>query len=157
MKVKRILAITCLIMSTAMTSIAANEVNSNMAGGITMKVSDSDMVTTSGKVVPKQTAGRKILGEFAPTFAHLNDDVLFGEVWSRDLELPAKQRSIITITALVSQGLTGDALKAHLRMGKQNGITKDEIAEILTHMAFYAGWPKVWATFPIAQEVWSDQ
>lgn len=90
----------------------------------------------------KRTAGRDALGEFAPKFAALNDDVLFGEVWSRESELPLKTRSIVTVVALMAQGLTDQSFRYHLLSAKQNGVTKTEIAEILTHAAFYAGWPK---------------
>ena len=90
----------------------------------------------------KITAGRDNLGEFAPKFAQLNDDVLFGEVWSREAELPARDRSLITVTALMAQGLTDTSFRHHLEMSKENGISRSEIAEILTHAAFYAGWPK---------------
>lgn len=104
----------------------------------------------------KQTAGRDQLGEFAPKFAELNDDVLFGEVWSRESELSLRDRSLVTVVALMSQGLTDSSLKYHLMSAKNNGITKSEIAEIITHAAFYAGWPKAWAVFNLAKEVWAD-
>lgn len=89
----------------------------------------------------KQTAGRDFLQDFAPKFAELNDDVLFGEVWSREDKLPLKTRSIITITALISKGITDSSLANHLKNARANGVTKSEMAEILTHLAFYAGWP----------------
>lgn len=94
----------------------------------------------------KQTAGRKELGQFAPQFAALNDDVLFGEVWSGD-EISLRDRSIITVIALMAQGLVDASFKYHLENAKNNGITREEIAAILTHAAFYAGWPKAWAAF----------
>lgn len=103
-----------------------------------------------------QTAGRDQLGDFAPEFAHLNDDVLFGEVWSRNDLLSLRDRSLVTITSLISQGITDTSLKFHLMEAKKNGITRTEAAEIITHIAFYAGWPKVWAAFRLAKEVWSD-
>lgn len=87
----------------------------------------------------KQTAGRDSLGDFAPKFAQLNDDVLFGEVWSREEKLPLKTRSIITITALISKGIVDSSLKYHLQTARKNGVSKNEMAEILTHLAFYAG------------------
>lgn len=105
----------------------------------------------------KQTAGRDSLGEFAPEFAELNDDVLFGEVWSREDKLSLRDRSLVTVTALMSQGLTDSSFKYHLMSAKKNGITKTEIAEILTHAAFYAGWSKAWAAFRMATEVWADE
>ena len=98
----------------------------------------------------KQTAGRDQLGDFAPKFAELNDDVLFGQVWSRE-ELSAHQRSIITISSLISGG-NFEQLPAHLK----NGITGEEIAEIITHLAFYVGWPKAWSAFNLAKEIYLE-
>lgn len=103
-----------------------------------------------------QTAGRTQLGEFAPEFAHLNDDILFGEVWSRNDLLSLRDRSLVTITALISQGITDSSLSYHLQEAKKNGITRTEISEIITHIAFYAGWPKAWAAFNQAKNIWND-
>ena len=103
-----------------------------------------------------QTAGRDALGEFAPEFAHLNDDILFGEVWSRNDLLSLRDRSMVTITSLISQGITDSSLTYHLQEAKKNGITRTEAAEIITHIAFYAGWPKSWAAFRLAKDVWND-
>ena len=105
----------------------------------------------------KQTAGRDALGEFAPKFAELNDDVLFGQVWSREDRLSLRDRSIVTVTALMAQGLVDSSFRYHLESAKKNGVTQEEIAEILTHAAFYAGWPKAWAAFRLAKEVWKDE
>ena len=105
----------------------------------------------------KQTAGREQLGAFAPKFAELNDDVLFGEVWSRTDKLGLRDRSLVTITSLISQGITDSSLTYHLQSAKKNGITRTEIAEILTHIGFYAGWPKAWAAFRLAKEVWNEE
>lgn len=104
----------------------------------------------------KQTAGRDSLGAFAPKFAELNDDVLFGEVWSREDRLSLKMRSIITVTALVSKGMVDSSFQYHLATARQNGVTKSEMAEILTHLAFYAGWPNAWAAFRMAVKVYRD-
>lgn len=105
----------------------------------------------------KQTAGRDALGEFAPVFARMNDDVLFGEVWSREDKLSLRDRSLVTVVALMSMGITDSSFQYHLTNAKNNGITKEEIAEILTHAAFYVGWPKAWAAFNAAKEVWKDE
>lgn len=105
----------------------------------------------------KQTAGRRDLGAFAPKFAELNDDVLFGEVWSREDKLSLRDRSLVTVVALMAQGLVDSSFRFHLESAKKNGITQTEIAEILTHAAFYAGWPKAWAAFRMAKEVWNDE
>ena len=104
----------------------------------------------------KQTAGRDNLGDLAPKFAELNDDVLFGEVWSRETELSARDRSMITIAALFSAGLYPQ-LKSHLILGKAHGVTKQEAVEIVTQLAFYCGWPKAWSTFPMIREVYGDE
>ena len=113
-------------------------------------------IMAKSQVKIKQTAGRDALGEFAPEFARLNDDVLFGEVWSRNDLLSLRDRSIVTVVALMSQGLTDSSFKYHLESAKKNGVTKTEMAEILTHAAFYAGWPKAWVAFRMAKEVWTD-
>lgn len=100
----------------------------------------------------KQTAGRDTLGEFAPNFAHYNDDILFGENWN-DQSIDIKTRCIITIVSLISLGITDSSLVYHLENAKNNGVTKDEISGIITHIAFYIGWPKAWASFKIAKDV----
>ena len=103
----------------------------------------------------KQTAGRTLLGDLAPTFAELNDDVLFGQVWSREEQLSPRDRSMITIAALFSAGLYPQ-LKSHLAIGRDHGITKQEAVEIVTQLAFYCGWPKAWSTFPLIREVYGE-
>lgn len=102
-----------------------------------------------------QTAGRDNLGSFAPEFAHYNDDVLFGENWNNQ-DISLKTRCIITVVALMSQGITDSSMKHHLQNAKNKGVTKEEIASVITHVAFYAGWPKAWATFNLAKQVWTD-
>ena len=104
----------------------------------------------------KQTAGRDNLGDFAPEFAKFNDDVLFGEVWSRENKLSPKLRSMITISALMAQG-SYPQVKSHLIMGKEHGITKDEAVEIVTQLAFYTGWPRAWTVLPMIKEVYEDE
>ena len=106
--------------------------------------------------MPKVTAGRDALGEFAPKFAQLNDDVLFGEVWSREAELPPRERSMITVTALMASGVLDSSLQHHIERAKANGVTGQEMAELLTHAAFYAGWPKAWAAFRLAKEIYAE-
>jgi 4-carboxymuconolactone decarboxylase len=103
----------------------------------------------------KQTAGRNALGDFAPDFAHFNDDVLFGENWN-NTDIDLKTRSIITVVALMSSGVTDSSLKYHLENAKNHGVTRKEIAAVITHVAFYAGWPKGWAVFNMAKEVWTE-
>lgn len=101
----------------------------------------------------KQTAGRDALGEFA----ELNDDVLFGEVWSREDKLSARDRSLVTVAALMGSGILDSSLKYHIMHAKENGVTSEEMAEAITHIAFYAGWPKAWAAFNYAKEIYSEE
>ena len=107
----------------------------------------------SEKIV--QTAGREQLGEFAPEFAHFNDDVLFGENWNNQ-DIDVKTRSIITVVALMSQGITDSSLKYHIMNAKNHGVTQKEMAAVITHVAFYSGWPKAWAVFNLAKEVYNE-
>lgn len=95
----------------------------------------------------KQTAGRDNLGDLAPKFAELNDDILFGEIWSRENKLSLRDRSLITISALMAQGLYPQ-VKSHLILGKEHGLTKEEVIEVITQLAFYTGWAKAWSVFP---------
>ncbi len=141
MKHKIILASLCVFLAT---SVWAND---------EATTKDSKMKGTE-KIV--QTAGRDALGKFAPEFAHYNDDVLFGENWNNQ-DISLKTRSIITVTALMAQGMTDSSLKYHLNNAKKAGVTKEEIAAVITHTAFYAGWPKAWATFNLAKEVWNEE
>lgn len=104
----------------------------------------------------KQTAGRDNLGKLASKFAELNDDVLFGEIWSREDKLSLRDRSMITISALMAQGLFPQ-LKSHFILGKKHGVTKEEAVEIVTQIAFYSGWAKAWSAFPLIEEVYGTE
>ena len=103
-----------------------------------------------------QTAGRSQLGDFAPLFAHLNDDVLFGEVWNEGA-IDVKTRCVVTVVALMASGITDSSLSYHLQNAKAHGVTREEIAAIITHAAMYVGWPKGWAVFRLATEVWKEE
>ena len=133
-----------LLLATSLT------VGSNCAWAAGMERNDDGMKTE--RVV--QTAGRNALGEFAPEFAHYNDDVLLGENWKNG-GIDLKTRSMITVVALMASGITDSSLKYHLENAKQHGVTQKEIAAVITHVAFYAGWPKAWAVFNLAKEVWA--
>lgn len=104
----------------------------------------------------KQTAGRDALGEFAPEFAHFNDDILFGENWNNE-DIDLKTRSLITVTALIAQGMTDSSLKFHILNAKNYGVSRKEMAAVITHVAFYAGWPKAWVAFRLAKEVYETE
>ena len=104
----------------------------------------------------KQTAGRDQLGDFAPKFAELNDDVLFGQVWSREDKLSARDRSVVTVVSLMASGILDSSLEFHIMNAKKHGVTAEEMAEIITHAAFYAGWPKAWAASRMAKKVYGQ-
>lgn len=140
MKIPFSLIMSATILTTNFTTTMAQSNNSDNSLGV--------------RIV--QTAGRDQLGDFAPEFARVNDDILFGEVWSRNKLLSLRDRSLVTITSLISQGITDSSLTYHLQTAKANGISRTEIAETITHIAFYAGWPKAWAAFRLAKEVWAD-
>ena len=124
-----------------------------LVGMLALTCSISEMTAQQKKIT--QTAGREQLGAIAPKFAELNDDVLFGEVWNRPGLCP-RDRSLITVATLVGKGILDSSLMNHLQFAKANGVTRIEIAEILTHIGFYAGWPNAWAAFRMAKEVWAE-
>lgn len=103
----------------------------------------------------KQTAGRNQLGAIAPLFAHLNDDVLFGEVWDQTA-IDAKTKCIVTVVTLMASGVIDSSLKYHLQNAKANGVSQDEIVAVVTHATMYCGWPKGWAVFRMVKEVWGE-
>ena len=105
----------------------------------------------------QQTAGRTRLGDFASKFAELNDDVLFGEVWAREDKLSLRDRSMSTVTVLMTKGIFDSSMKTHIANAKKNGVTAEEMAELITHAAFYAGWPNAWAAFHLAKEVYGEE
>lgn len=146
------------INSSLLLLLSALTLNFNCMANDSKDATGADEITRPQRAAVKvvQTAGRTALGDFAPEFAHLNDDILFGEVWSRNDLLSLRDRSMITMTALIAQGITDSSLLHHLQNAKANGITRTEAAEIITHVAFYAGWPKAWAAFRLAKDVWAD-
>ena len=126
-----------------------------MALTVTLPAAQAEEKAAPKKIV--QTAGRDALGDFAPDFARYNDDILFGEVWSRNDKLSLHDRSLITVSALIGSGVIDSSLKYHIESAKKNGVTKDEMVEALTQLGFYAGWPKAWAAFRMAREVYAEK
>lgn len=105
---------------------------------------------------PRQVGGgRRTLGDFSPTLAALTDDVLFDDVWNRR-ELSARDRSLITVAVLTAGGDL-DQLRFHLGRAVENGVTSDELIEAITHVTFYAGWPKGMSAMTVAREVLAPQ
>ncbi len=124
-------------------------------GGGTEEPASKKKAGASGKTKVVQTAGRDQLGDFAPEFAHYNDDILFGENWN-NTDIDPKTRSIITVVALIAQGITDHTIRYNVENAKLNGVTREEMVAVITHTAFYAGWPKAWAAFRIARAVYGD-
>ena len=139
----------------------------HMTAGILAVVAISGIGLQTGEVLAMeqkkepvkvvQTAGRDQLGTFAPDFARYNDDILFGEVWSANDKLSLHDRSLVTVTALIAQGLTDSALQYHMATAKKNGVTREEMVQAITQLGFYAGWPKAWAAFRYAKEVYGNE
>jgi 4-carboxymuconolactone decarboxylase len=99
---------------------------------------------------PQSSPAQQMLGDFAPKLVSLTDDVLFGDVWE-GTELSPRDRSLVTITALVAGGNT-EQLPFHLDLGRQNGLTREEVVEAITHLAFYSGWPKAMSAIAVAKQ-----
>ncbi len=112
------------------------------------------MMNHDQKIV--QTAGRDALGTFAPEFAHYNDDVLFAENWNQP-DIDHKTKSLVTLSVFMGRGIVDSSMKYHLETAKKNGVKQKEIAAVITHAAFYAGWPVAWAAMNMAKEVWREK
>ena len=101
---------------------------------------------------PKQIGGgRRSIGDITPKLAELTDDVLFEDVWNRP-GLAARDRSLVTVAALIAGG-DAEQLRFHLGRAKENGVTETELVEAITHLAFYAGWPKAMTAANVAKQV----
>ena len=97
------------------------------------------------------TGAEKMFGDFAPGLVHFTDDVLFGEAWQRP-QLAPRDRSLITVAALLTGG-NAEQLTFHLQLAKDNGVAEEELIEAITHLAFYAGWPKAFSAMGVAKQV----
>lgn len=100
------------------------------------------------------TPAQRLVGDIAPKLAQLTDDILFGDVWARP-ELARRDRSLVTVAALVTGGST-EQLVGHLRIAQQNGLTETELVEAIVHLAFYAGWPKAMSAIAVAKRVFAE-
>ena len=97
---------------------------------------------------------KQMFGDFAPKFVELTDEVVFGDIWERP-ELSKRDRSLITVSALVALYRT-DQLRFHLGRALENGVTREELVELITHLAFYAGWPNSVNAVTVAKEVFGS-
>lgn len=159
-RITLILSISLLVFFTASVyaQLKTEDVNTNtetIMEGSVMNNKENTKKPMAKKIV--QTAGRDALGDFAPDFARYNDDILFGEVWSRNDKLSLHDRSLITISGLIGSGVIDSSLKYHIQTAKRNGVTKDEMVEMITQLGFYTGWPKAWAAFRMAKEVYEGK
>lgn len=102
----------------------------------------------------EQSRAQQLMGDFAPKLAELTDDVLFGDVWARE-ELSSRDRSLVTVAALIANGNT-EQLRGHLNLAKTNGLSETELAEVMIHLAFYAGWPRAISAILVAKEVFKE-
>jgi len=99
----------------------------------------------------EQSRAQQLMGDFAPKLAELTDDVLFGDVWERT-ELSQRDRSLVTVAALIANGNT-EQLSSHLNRARANGLSETELAEVIIHLAFYAGWPRAVSAVRVAKDV----
>jgi 4-carboxymuconolactone decarboxylase len=104
---------------------------------------------------PARSASSSVIRDIAPKLADLTDTVLFGDVWERP-ELSKRDRSLITVAALTALYRT-DQLRGHIGRALDNGVTREEIAEVITHMAFYAGWPVAVNGATVAKQVFEQR
>ncbi len=122
------------------------------------KVSDAQYSATVRAQGPATVApsaqprpSQKAIGDFAPKLAELTDDVLYGDVWERP-QLSKRDRSLVTVAALIAMNRP-DQLRSHIVKARENGVTKEELIETITHLAFYAGWPNAVSAIAVAKEV----
>jgi len=144
--------------TSAMTHVAVTEASDGKTVDWLESVSDAQYAASKQNVeaAPTEpTRAQRLLGDVAPKLAQVTDDALFGDVWARP-GLSRRDRSLVTISALIAMNRP-DQLRSHLKLGLDNGLTKDELAEALTQLAFYAGWPSALSAAGVAREVFASQ
>lgn len=100
-----------------------------------------------------KSSASEVYGDIAPAFVDYSEKVLFGDVWRRE-QLSLRDRSLITVAALVAGGMT-EQLPYHLRLARENGLDSEEIVESITHLAFYVGWPRAASALSVAKSIFS--
>jgi 4-carboxymuconolactone decarboxylase len=143
---------------SAMTHIAITELQNGKAADWLEPVTDAQYGASQppAAAAPAQPSqAQRLLGDVAPKLAQLTDEVLFGDVWARP-GLSPRDRSLVTVSALIAMNRP-DQLRAHMARARDNGVTKDELVETLTHLAFYAGWPNAVTAAGVAREVFASQ
>jgi len=129
-----------------------------LAGGLAQPAYAQAAPGTAASAAPsapaQPSAAQKLMGDVAPKLADLTDNVLFGDVWERP-GLSKRDRSLITISALIAMNRP-DQLRSHIALARKNGVTEQEIVEVITHLAFYAGWPSAVTAVGVAREVFKQ-
>ena len=139
---------------SAMTHIAITEAQDNKTVDWLETVVDAKDSAMQAAAAPAQPSrAHRLIGDVAPKLAQLTDDVLFGDVWARP-GLSPRDRSLVTVSALIALNRP-EQLRSHMALARTNGLTKDELVEALTHLAFYAGWPNAITAAGVAREVFS--
>lgn len=144
--------------TSAMTHIAVTESSDGRTVDWLEPVSDAQYAASkqdAETASPQPSRAQRLLGDVAPKLAQLTDDVLYGDVWARP-GLSRRDRSLVTVSALIAMNRP-EQLRSHLKLALDNGLSKDELAEALTHLAFYAGWPSAVSAAGVAREVFSNQ
>jgi 4-carboxymuconolactone decarboxylase len=116
-------------------------------------VNDHNMPADQAQAKEPSGAARQF-GGFAPGLVSFTDDVLFGQVWTRP-GLSPRDRSLVTVAALTAGG-NAEQLTYHLGLARQNGVTETELIEAITHLAFYAGWPRAMSAMTVARQVFGN-
>ena len=141
---------------SAMTHLAITEAQGGKTVDWLEQVSDAQYGTTQATAATAQPSrAQRLMGDIAPKLAQLTDDVLFGDVWARP-GLSPRDRSLVTVSALIAMNRP-DQLRSHMALARDNGVTKDELVETLTHLAFYAGWPNAVTAAGVAREVFATK
>jgi 4-carboxymuconolactone decarboxylase len=123
-----------------------------LTGGVSTMANAQSQTRAAPDAMAKQPSrAQQLYGDIAPKMAELTDNVLYGDIWKRP-GLSRRDRSLVTIAALIALNRP-EQLRSHINIGLQNGLTKDEIVETITHMAFYSGWPSAVSSLAIAKEV----
>lgn len=137
--------------SSAMTHVAITEAENGKAVSWLEPVSDAQYGEAQGKAETKTPSpAQRLLGDVAPKLAQLTDDVLFGDVWARP-GLSPRDRSLVTVSALIALNRP-EQLRSHIKLARDNGLSKEELVETLTQLAFYAGWPSAVTAAGVTRE-----
>jgi 4-carboxymuconolactone decarboxylase len=141
--------------TSAMTHVAiVEQLNGRSTAWLEQVTEEQYGARVAGGVGAQPSRAQQLMGDIAPKLAQLTDSVLFGDVWARP-QLSQRDRSLVTVSALIAMNHP-DQLRSHLRRARENGLTRDELIETITHLAFYAGWPSAITAVTVAREVFAE-